>query len=334
MGVEARQTEARGALVLDGAFPSLVVWTSPLVIGARLFADAHVAAERRLATDLLRASAVPRVVAGAPIGPVRLSAAALASVTSARGPALGTATATRVAGGGAVSATVLLARRWGAVRHELEPRLAAAWAGLAVDDGPPAGFLQDADAVVVGPRAELSVASRWSAESGEIPIDLEVGLLAGDESRLVFGEAHLGTTRARLQATIAVDPSTGATSSFLDADVGAGPVALGLGQAHLAGGAPLPTDGRPRVGELPVIRLPEARTLAPVDLGILRAHLAIGPALELDGRAFADLDRRSFVAADATILLHARCRCLTVGLGGALWEGRRLPEVRAVVRVH
>ncbi len=333
MGVEARQTEADGALVLDGAFPSLAAWTPPLVVAPHLFADAHLGAERRLATDLLRASLQPRLVAGAPLGAVRVSAAAIVHVTSARGPALGAATATRIAGGATASATLPVSRPWGHTRHELEPRLAAAWAGLAVDEGPPAGFLQDADAVVPGPRAEVSMASRWSDPSGETPVDLEAGLLATDEVRLLFGEARLATARAHLSATATVDAATGAASSFFDATVGAGPVSLGLGQAHLEEGVPLGSEVRPRVGELPVTGLPEPGAPRPADLGVLRAHLVVGRALELDGRAFTDLDRRTFVAAETTILHHARCGCLTVGLGAAIWEGRRLPEVRAVVRV-
>jgi hypothetical protein len=337
LGLEARQTDSFvDGLALDGAFPALRAWTAPIVLAPDVFADAHVVGERRLATDLLRASLTPRLSAGTALGPVRVAVSALARATGARGPNLGDATAVRLAGGAAAAVSLRLARAGppGETVHEIEPRIAVAWAGLAVDDGPPSGFLQDPEVVIPGPRVEASVASRWFTSTGETPVAIEAGVLAGDDAAVAFAEGTLSSGRARADGAVSVDAATGVASSFLDAGVGAGPLALGLGQAHLARGVPLPADGRPRPGELPAHRLvppPSPRDV--IDLGILRADLSLLSALQIGGRAFTDLGRKKLVAAEATVLLHARCRCLTVGLGAAIWEGRRLPEVHAIVHV-
>lgn len=334
-GIQARQSEDAGegegqGARLAGAFPSLAAWTPPLILAPHLFATADVHAERRLQTDTLRAALSARTIAAVPLGPLRVTAALAGRATGARGPAIGETTATQVAGGASVAITLPLVRRWGTIDHEIEPRVAISWTELAVDRGPRVSWLDDPETVAPGLRAEASVSSRWRTMDGAEPARLEAGVLGGTrELRVAFAEARVAAGHARLDGQLALDLATGAPSSWVDAEVDIGPLALGGGHAHLDRGRSAWTDARPRVGELAVAPLPAGVA----ELALVRAQLALGRIATLEGRAFADLDARAVVAADASLVHHARCGCLTLGLGAAIWRGRELPEVRAIVSV-
>ena len=223
-----------------------------------------------------------------------------------------------------------LVRRWGAVDHEIEPRLAGAWAGLGLDRGPAPSWQDDPELVRPGARAEASVASRWRTRAGAERARIEAGFVAGERDlRVAFGQAQLAADHARLEGTVALDLVDDATSSWLDAEVDVGALALGGGHAHLDRGRSPWSDPRPRVGELPVVTLPADVA----ELGVLRARVALGRVATIEGRAWADLDARVFVAAEGTVVHRARCNCLTLGLGAAIWRGHELPEVRAIVSV-